>query len=104
VEVGFAMNANANVTIYTTAYCGFCTRAKRLLNEKSVQYTEIDVESRPDLRTWLVKASGQRTVPQVFINGKSVGGFSDISELDRRGALDPMLAEAPAPGAQELPK
>ena len=98
------MSARANVVIYTTAYCGFCARAKRLLQEKSVPYTEIDVEGRPDLRTWLVKASGQRTVPQVFINGKSVGGFSDISALDTRGALDPMLNTPPDPSAPPLPK
>ena len=98
------MNANANVTIYTTAYCGFCSRAKQLLMQKKVKFTEIDVESRPDLRKWIAEQSGQRTVPQVFINGKSVGGFSDISELDRRGALDPMLSEPPSATAEELPK
>lgn len=98
------MSANANVTIYTTAYCGFCARAKRLLTEKQVKFTEIDVESRPDLRTWIAKASGQRTVPQVFINGKSVGGFSDIDALDRRGALDTLLADPPSAGAEELPR
>lgn len=98
------MNANANVTIYTTAYCGFCSRAKQLLMQKKVKFTEIDVGDRPDLRQWMAQVSGQRTVPQVFINGKSVGGFSDIDALDRRGQLDPMLAEAPSAGAEELPK
>jgi glutaredoxin 3 len=98
------MNANANVTIYTTAYCGFCVRAKQLLTQKRVKFTEIDVGDRPDLRKWIAAKSGQRTVPQVFINGKAVGGFSDIDALDRRGALDPILAEAPSPSAEELPK
>jgi glutaredoxin 3 len=96
------MSVNASVTIYTTGYCGFCTRAKRLLSEKNVKYTEIDVEDRPDLRSWLVGASGQRTVPQVFINGKSVGGFSDISALDARGKLDELLQEPPGAEASEL--
>jgi glutaredoxin 3 len=97
------MSSNASVTIYTTAYCGFCTRAKRLLGQKNVKFTEIDVEERPDLRTWLLKASGQRTVPQVFINGKSVGGFSDISALDARGELDRLLGEGPAAEHAQLP-
>jgi len=94
---------SANVTIYTTTYCGFCTRAKRFLNEKNVKFTEIDVEERPDLRSWLVKASGQRTVPQIFINGQSIGGFSDMSALDSRGGLTPLLAEEPDPNAAKLP-
>jgi len=97
------MSSNASVTIYTTAYCGFCTRAKRLLADKQVQFTEIDVGDRPDLRSWLVKESGQRTVPQVFINGKSVGGFSDISALDARGKLDQLLGEGPSNDGKQLP-
>lgn len=97
------MSVNASVTIYTTAYCGFCTRAKRLLAEKKVKFTEVDVEERPDLRSWLVGASGQRTVPQVFINGKSVGGFSDISALDARGELDRLLGEGPPGDGKQLP-
>src|SRR5687768_13377160 len=97
------MSVNASVTIYTTGYCGFCTRAKRLLDQKNVRYSEINVEDRPDIRSWLVGASGQRTVPQVFINGKSVGGFSDISALDAKGKLDELLREAPREGAESLP-
>lgn len=97
------MSINANVTIYTTSYCGFCTRAKRLLAQKNVAFKEVDVEERPDLRAWLIKASGQRTVPQVFINGQSVGGFSDISALDTAGKLDPLLNTPPGPDAQALP-
>jgi glutaredoxin 3 len=98
------MSVRANVTIYTTAYCGYCMQAKRLLTQKSVPYTEIDVGDRPDIRSWLVQESGQRTVPQVFINGASVGGFTDIAALDRKGALDTMLAEAPDASAPSLPK
>ena len=86
----------ASVTIYTTPYCPFCIRAKSLLRHKGVDFTEIDTTGRPDLRAYLFEASGQRTVPQVFINGKAFGGFSDISALDDRGALDPLLTETPA--------
>lgn len=81
----------AQVKIYTTPYCPYCVRAKHLLRQKGVAYEEIDVQDRGDLRAWLVKATGQRTVPQVFINDRSVGGFSDIDELDQRGELDPLL-------------
>lgn len=94
----------ADVTIYTTGYCGFCVRAKHLLGEKGVRYTEINVEGREDLRAWLRGETGQRTVPQVFINGRSVGGYTDIAGLDDAGELDPLLAEASEPGAQPMPR
>lgn len=95
---------SANVVIYTTGYCPYCTMAKSLLSKKGVIFTEIDVEERRDLRRWLVSTSGQQTVPQVFINGASVGGFSDISSLDKRGELDRLLAEPAAQGAAALPR
>lgn len=94
----------AEVTIYTTTYCGYCAMAKRLLAQKQVQFTEINVEGRDDLRAWLVEASGQRTVPQIFINGRSVGGFTELSALDKKGELDARLAEAPAAGAPAMPR
>lgn len=94
----------ADVTIYTTGYCGFCVRAKHMLGEKGVRYTEINVEGREDLRAWLRGKTGQRTVPQVFINGRSVGGYTDIAALDDAGELDRLLAEAAAPGAQPMPR
>ncbi len=86
----------AEVTIYTTSFCPYCVRAKHLLNKKKVPFTEIDVSNDPAKRDWLVEQSGQRTVPQIFINGRSVGGSDDIHALDRAGRLDAMLAE-PAP-------
>src|SRR5690348_14944481 len=94
----------ADVTIYVTEYCGYCTMAKRLLSQKQVQFTQINVEGRDDLRAWLVKASGQRTVAQIFINGVSIGGFSVSSALEMQGQLDPCLAEAPSPDAPALPR
>jgi glutaredoxin 3 len=95
---------SADVSIYLTPWCPYCRAAKQLLGDKKVRYVEIDVDDRPDLRKWLVTATGQRTVPQVFINGKSVGGYSDISALDAAGKLDPLLAEAPPAGAPALPR
>lgn len=94
----------ADVLIYLTSWCPYCHAAKELLGEKNARFAEVDVDGRQDLRAWLVKATGQRTVPQVFINGKPVGGFSDISALDRAGELDALLAEAPPEGMAVLPR
>jgi glutaredoxin 3 len=80
------------VRIYTTSSCPYCVMAKRLLTKKGVSYEEIDVSNDEDKRAWLVEASGgRRTVPQVFIDEKPYGGYTDLVELDRRGKLDPLL-------------
>ena len=94
---------SASVLLYLTEWCPFCQRAKALLKKKNVSFTEIDVDDRPDLRSWLVSASGQRTVPQVFINGQPVGGYTDLEKIDRQGKLDVLLAKAPAPDDPVLP-
>lgn len=85
----------AAVTIYTTTVCPFCIRAKSLLRSKGVDFREINVEQRPELREWLIARSKQRTVPQVFVNGAPLGGFTDIAALDQRGKLDELLARDP---------
>jgi glutaredoxin 3 len=85
----------AAVTIYTTTVCPFCIRAKSLLRAKGVPFREIDVERRPELREWLVARSRQRTVPQIFVNGAPLGGFTDIAALDQKGKLDELLAREP---------
>ena len=79
------------ITIYTTNYCPYCTAAKKLLAAKNVSFDEINVENNPEKRAWLVKTTGQRTVPQIFIDGKSIGGFSELSALDQEEKLDTML-------------
>jgi glutaredoxin 3 len=80
------------VKIYTTNYCGYCVRAKDLLKRKGVAYEEVDVSGNDEMRAKLVEMSnGQRTVPQIFIGDTHVGGYSDLSQLDRAGKLDPML-------------
>ena len=79
------------VKMYTTQVCPYCVRAKALLGRKGVAYEEIDVEERDDLRVWLVEATGQRTVPQIFAGERSLGGYSDIAALDAIGELDPIL-------------
>jgi len=86
----------AKVTIYTTSTCPYCIRAKGLLEQKNVAFEEINVEARPELRGWLIERSRQRTVPQVFVNGEPLGGFTDIAALDQQGKLDPLLAREPA--------
>ena len=97
------MPARAEVRIYVTSWCPYCIAAKRLLRQKDVAFTEVDVDGREDLRSWLVSASGQRTVPQVFVNGQPLGGFSDVEDLDQEGKLDKLLAEAPIAGLPALP-
>ena len=79
------------VTVYTKRQCAFCVRAKALLDGKGVAYQEIDAEGDDAIRTWLAEATGQKTVPQVFVDGRSLGGFSDIDALDKAGKLDPIL-------------
>ena len=86
----------ATVRIYTTRYCGYCRAAEQLLDRKQVRYEKLDITNDGETRRWLHQATGRTSVPQVFINGKSVGGYDDIAALDRRGELDRLLAE-PAP-------
>ena len=82
----------ADVKIYTREWCGYCTAALRLLKQKGVAFEHIDATGNPDLRRWLVEATGRTTVPQIFIDGKAVGGYTDIRDLDERGILDRLLA------------
>jgi glutaredoxin 3 len=83
----------AKVEVYTTTYCPFCTRAKNLLKGKGVAFTEIDVTNDDALRAKMVEmAGGRRTVPEIFIDGKIVGGFEELKALNDRGELDTMLA------------
>ena len=84
----------ADVQMYVTAYCPYCLRAKALLQRKGVAFAEINVEDDPEKRAWLVKATGMRTVPQTFIDGRSVGGCDDLHALDRTGELDRLLGRS----------
>jgi glutaredoxin 3 len=83
------------VEVYTSTYCPFCTRAKNLLKSKGVAFEEIDVTEDDQLRARMVEmAGGRRTVPEIFINGKIVGGFDELKALDLEGKLDSLLAES----------
>jgi len=81
----------APVKIYVTAYCPYCHAALGLLDKKGVKYERVDVDGDRATRAWLQQESGQNTVPQVFIGGRSYGGYTDIAALDRRGELDDLL-------------
>lgn len=83
----------AKVKIYTKSTCPYCIRAKALLNAKAVSYEEIDVGAHPEFRPEMERLSGRHTVPQIFINGQSVGGCDDIHALDAQGKLDLLLQE-----------
>ena len=81
------------ITIYTTAFCPYCSMAKRLLSQKGAGFEEIDVGGRPALREEMTrKAGGRHTVPQIWIGDRHVGGCDDLYELDAAGELDPLLA------------
>ena len=83
----------ARVEIYTTITCGFCTRAKRLLEMKKVKFDEISVDFGGSKKAEMVeRAGGRMTVPQIFINGRHVGGCDDLMWLEHQGKLDELLA------------
>ena len=80
------------IEIYTSPFCGYCHAAKRLLTAKGVAFTEIDVIANPDRKPEMIdRAGGRRTVPQIFIGDKHIGGCDDMMDMDRRGGLDPLL-------------
>jgi glutaredoxin 3 len=84
----------AEVVIYRTPMCSYCFRVHQLLQSKGVAFKEVDVSDDPGKRRWLLHVTKKRTVPQVFINGKPVGGFDDLARLSRTGELDRLLAES----------
>lgn len=82
------------IEIYTSPLCGYCHAAKRLLNQKGLSFSEIDVLMQPSRKKEMVQRAGGRTsVPQIFIGETHVGGYDDISALERAGKLDPLLAD-----------
>jgi glutaredoxin 3 len=82
----------AAVKVYTTDYCPYCDRAKALLKKRDVPYEEVDVTTDNEKRAWLVTASGgRRTVPQIFIDDRPIGGSDDLHALDRSGELEKLL-------------
>jgi glutaredoxin 3 len=80
-----------DVVVYLAGWCPYCQRARSLLSKKGVQVREIDVDDDPQLREEMIARSGRRTVPQIFIGEKHVGGCDDLLALDERGELDLLI-------------
>jgi glutaredoxin 3 len=96
------MSADADrIVVYSTPFCGYCGAAKRLLVNKGHEVTEIDVMFDPEQRAKMMeKSGGRRTVPQIFIDGRHIGGFDDLSALEQSGELDRLLAAKPVTQSQ----
>lgn len=77
----------ARVLLYTTRSCGYCERARRLLQARSIPYDDVDVTSDPDTRARIISETGHRTVPVILIDGELIGGSDELVALDRSGAL-----------------
>lgn len=81
----------SKVIVYTKHYCSFCRWAKGLLQSKNVEFEEIDITDDPKLQLEVQRISNRRMVPQIFIDGKSLGGFEELRALDASGELDRLL-------------
>ncbi|MDO9366394.1 MAG: glutaredoxin 3 [Methylotenera sp.] len=83
----------ANVLMYTTAVCPYCMNAERLLMSKGVtEINKIRIDLQPEKRDEMMRKTGRRTVPQIYIDDRHIGGFDDLRALDLAGGLDPLLA------------
>ena len=78
--------------MYTTAWCGYCIRAKALLDQRGLDYEEIRVDEDPEFRAKLLEQTGGWTVPQIVIDGRPIGGYSELWQLDRDGGLERLAA------------
>jgi glutaredoxin 3 len=79
------------IIIYSGSFCPYCTMAKRLLERKGVAFTEIDIDSQPGLREEIMHKTQRRTVPQIYIADRHIGGFDELYALDKQNLLDPLL-------------
>jgi glutaredoxin 3 len=87
-----AVGGDKKVVMYSTSFCGYCVRARALLERKGAAVTEIKVDENPEDREAMLKRSGgKRTVPQIFIGDRHVGGYDDLTALERSGELDRLL-------------
>jgi glutaredoxin 3 len=86
--------SSPKVEIYTKMFCGFCARAKRLLESKGVEYEEYDITMDSEKQQeMLARKPGARTVPQIFVDGQAIGGSDDLAALERQGKLDALLGQ-----------
>ena len=83
----------AEIEIFTREWCGYCARAKRLLRDKGVAFTDVDIDDHPARRAEMIDRAGWRTtVPQIFIDGRHIGGSDDLMALESAGKLDALLS------------
>jgi glutaredoxin 3 len=82
----------ARIQMYTTAWCGYCVRAKALLDARGLAYEELSLDGDPSFRRRLLELTGHWTVPQILIDGEPIGGYTELAELDRAGKLDTLAA------------
>jgi glutaredoxin 3 len=83
----------SHVVIYSSPLCGYCDAAMRLLNMKGAAFLEINVAQNPQRRQEMATLSGRKTVPQIFIGGRSIGGYTELNALEMTGELESLLAE-----------
>ena len=86
-----ASGSPSPVRIFTTSWCGYCVAAKRLLGARGVRYEEVDVTGNAGARAWLLEATRRRTVPQIFVHDRAIGGYEELAALDRSGDLASVL-------------
>lgn len=89
------MTIQADVKLYGTSTCGWCLAAEHFLRRKGVTYQKEDVGGNPVRRKWLRELTGRSTVPQILINGRPIGGYTDLAALESTGRLDELLARRP---------
>ena len=82
----------ARICMYTTAWCGYCVRAKAVLDARGLDYDEVDLGDDPRFRARLNELTGGWTVPQIVVGGRSIGGYAELRRLEREGRLDQLLA------------
>ena len=86
------MSLRSDIVMYSTAWCGYCQRARNLLERKGVSVREVKIDEEPGERELMLqKSGGWRTVPQIFIGERHVGGYDELAALDRTGELDKLL-------------
>ena len=82
----------ARIQMYTTRWCGYCVRAKTLLESRGISFEEISLDDDPDFRRRLLDLTGEWTVPQIVIDGRPIGGYTELWQLDRSGELEHLAA------------
>jgi glutaredoxin 3 len=82
----------ARVRVYSTRWCGYCVRAKALLESRGIEYEEISLDDDPAFRQRLLELTGNWTVPQIFVDGEPIGGYTELWQLDRSGELEKLAA------------